>query len=311
VNSKRSIYVSIACDLLIAATKFVAAGFTASSAMLAEGIHSVVDSCNGVLLVWGKRASEKPADADHPFGYGKELYFWTLIVAVLIFAIGGGMSIYEGISHILHEHITRYGAWNYVVLAVSAAFEAATVLSALRDVRRTEANKALWTSLRTSKDPTVFTVLLDNLAALVGLLIAFLGIYLGQRLHQPNLDGLASILIGLTLAAVAVVLAIESKGLLIGEGMDKAMLQSIRQLAERDRAVVRVGRPLTMYFGPQSILLALEVEFEGGLSAAEVTAAVDRIEKSIRSKYPNVERIFIEAESLRGAEAARQVSRSA
>lgn len=276
----------------------MAASFTGSAAMLSEGIHSLVDSSNGVLLLWGRHASRKRADIEHPFGYGKELYFWTLIVAVLIFAIGGGMSIYEGITTVSRGHESSYGPWNYAVLAFAAVFEAVTVVIAARDFRRTEGKGGFWNCIRASKDPTVFTVLLDNLAALAGLAIAFLGIFLGHVLGLAYLDGVASILIGLILAAVAVVLAMESKGLLIGEGMDKAKLEAIRRLAESDRAVVQVGGPLTMYFGPQSILLALDVQFEKGLSADEVTAAVDRMEKSIRSQYPNIQRIFIEAESL-------------
>jgi cation diffusion facilitator family transporter len=298
VEPKRSVYVSIGCDLAIAGAKFVAAAFTGSAAMLSEGIHSLVDSSNGILLLWGWHASKKKADIEHPFGYGKELYFWTLIVAVLIFAIGGGMSIYEGIESVSRGHEPRYGPWNYAVLAFAAVFEGITVAIAARDFKRTEGKGGFWKCMRASKDPTVFTVLLGNLAALVGLAIAFLGIFLGNLLHLSYLDGVASILIGLTLAAVAVVLAIESKGLLIGEGMNKATLESIRRLAESDRAVVQVGGPLTMYFGPQSILLALDVQFKAGLSADEVTAAVDRIEKRIRSEYPNIQRIFIEAESL-------------
>ena len=297
-ESNRTVYVSLICDLGIAAAKFVVAGVTGSSAILAEAIHSVVDSSNAVLLLWGKHASARAADSEHPFGYGKELYFWTLMVAVLIFSIGGGMSIYEGISHIVQGHRSTRQVWDYTVLAIAAVFEIMTVAVAARDFRRIEGKKAFWSAIRSSKDPTVFTVLLDNLAAVAGLAFAFLGIFLGDRFGLPYLDGIASILIGLTLAAVAVVLVRESKGLLIGEGMDKQTLDRIRRLAESDQAVIRVAGPLTMYFGPESILLALDVEFENGLSAAEVTAAVDRLEKNIRTAYPRIKRIFIEAESL-------------
>jgi cation diffusion facilitator family transporter len=297
-ESLRTVYVSLGCDLGIATVKFIAAGITGSSAMLSEAIHSIVDSANGILLLWGKHASSRPADLDHPFGYGKELYFWTLIVAVLIFSIGGGMSIYEGIDHVVNSHSSTESIWSYTVLGVAGVFECITVAVAARDFRRERGKKGLWVGVRTSKDPTVFTVLLENVAAVVGLLFAFWGIFLGHRLGLPYLDGVGSILIGLTLAVVAVVTAIESKGLLIGEGVDKQMLDKIRRLAESDPAVVRAGGPLTMYFGPNSILVALDVEFQNGLSAGEVTAAVDRLEKSIRTEYPAVKRIFIEAESL-------------
>lgn len=297
-ESKRTVYASLVCDLGIAAAKFVAAGFSGSSAMLSEGIHSVVDAGNNVLLLWGRHASSKAADFEHPFGYGKELYFWTLMVAVLIFSIGGGMSIYEGLGQVSQGHPSTDSAWDYAVLAFAAVFEVITVVIAARNFRRSEGQNGLWSGVRSSKDPTVVTVLLDNLAAVAGLVFAFLGIFLGHYFGIPYLDGVASILIGVTLAVVAVVLVRESKGLLIGEGMDKQTLERIRRLAESDPAVVRVGGPLTMYFGPESILLALDVEFERGLSATEVTATVDRLEKSIRSSYPGIKRIFIEAEAL-------------
>jgi cation diffusion facilitator family transporter len=297
-ESKRTVYVSLACDLGIAASKFVAAGISGSSAMLSEGIHSIVDAGNNILLLWGRHASSRDADFEHPFGYGKELYFWTLMVAVLIFSIGGGMSIYEGLGQVSHSHPASDSTWDYTVLAFAAVFEIITVIVAFRNFRRGEGQKGLWAGIRASKDPTVGTILLDNLAAVAGLVFAFLGIFLGHYFGLPYLDGVASILIGLTLAVVAVVLVRESKGLLIGEGMDKQTLEKIRRLAESDRGVVRVGGPLTMYFGPESIMLALDVEFENKFSSAEVTATVDRLEKSIRTAYPRIKRIFIEAEAL-------------
>ena len=272
--------------------------------MFSEGIHSVVDSLNGVLLLWGRRASRRKADEDNPFGYGKELYFWTLIVALLIFAAGGGMSVYDGIASLGHGHVSmEAGAWTYSVLAISMVFELATVWKAAKNFRNAEGKHGFWKGVHASKDPTVFTVLLDNIAAVAGLVIAFLGITLSEALHEPALDGIASILIGVLLGVVAMVMAAESKGLLIGEGMDKQTLEDIRRLAQQVAGVVRVGGPMTMYFGPRSILLALEVEFERGLSAAEVTETVDRLEASVRTKYPNIQRIFIEAESLSRAAA--------
>jgi divalent metal cation (Fe/Co/Zn/Cd) transporter len=208
------------------------------------------------------------------------------------------MSIYEGLNRARHETALKDANWNYFVLGFAGAFEAVTVRAAIGDFTKAEGRKAFWDAIRTTKDPSVITVLLDNAAASVGLVFAFIGIFLGRALNMPYLDGLASLLIGLTFAGVAVVLAIEIKGLLIGEGMSKEEIQRIRQLAEREQTVVRVGAPLTMYFGPQSMLLALDVEFDRQLSAADVTAAVDRLEKSTRSEYPNIQRTFIEAESL-------------
>jgi cation diffusion facilitator family transporter len=211
--------------------------------MLSEPIHSVVDCCNGVLLLYGMHACKRPPDTEHPFGYGKELYFWSLIVAVLIFAIGGGMSIHEGLSHLRQNKASSNGVWNYVVLGCPAVFELTTVIIAARDFRHAGKPISFWTRVHTSKDPTVYTVLLDNVAALLGLLMAFLGIFFGRLLHSRFLDSLASVLIGIMLAAVAVVLVIESKGLLIGEGVDKQTLEKIRRLACADRAVVNVGAP--------------------------------------------------------------------
>jgi cation diffusion facilitator family transporter len=184
-ESQTSVYVSVGCDFAIAASKFVAAAITGSSAMAAEAIHSVVDSLNGLVLLWGMRASRKPPDAEHPFGYGQELYFWTFIVAVLIFSIGGGMSIYEGIDHILGKHHSTPGIWDYAVLGFAAIFEAITVGIAYRDFRRTEGKKSFWTSLRSSKDPTVFTVLLDNLTALVGTIYCVSG-NLSRQSAEPS-----------------------------------------------------------------------------------------------------------------------------
>jgi cation diffusion facilitator family transporter len=295
----RSVYVSIGCDIAIALLKFLAAAFTGSSAMVSEGIHSIVDSSNGFLLLWGRRASRRLPDDEHPFGYGKELYFWSLLVALLIFAIGGGMSIYEGVSHLRQPPSLQHVGWNYSVLAVAGIFELATVIVATRDFRRTEGNKGFWQAIRVSKDPTVMTVLLDNSAALVGLLFAFLGILLERITGMRYFDAIASILIGLTLSAVAIILAIECKGLLIGEGLDTSMRDKIRCLAERDPAVKKVGVPLSMYLGPKSILLGLDVQFEDGCSAGEIATAVDRLEKNVRAEYPDIDRIFIEAEVFR------------
>src|SRR5579884_3955894 len=223
-GSKLVVYAAIGGNVAIALTKFVASALTGSSAMLSEGVHSLVDTGNGLLLLWGIRQSARPPDESHPFGHGKELYFWTLIVAILIFAVGGGMSIYEGLSDIRSGSPPHHGIWNYVVLGFSAVFEIVTVVIAGRDFQRAEGRFGFWRGIHLSKDPTVFTVLLENLAAVVGLVIAFLGIYLANALHLRWMDGLASVLIGLTLAAVSVVMAIESKGLLIGEGMDKRTL---------------------------------------------------------------------------------------
>ena len=297
-ETKTAVIAAIAGNLSIAAIKFIAGVVTGSSAMLAEGIHSLVDTGNGALLLLGLRMSRRPPNEDHPFGHGKEVYFWTLIVAILIFAVGGGMSFYEGILHILHPSPIRDGAWNYAVLAVSFTFEAISWSVAWKVFRSQSNELGLFRAIAVSKDPTTYTVLLEDSVALLGIGIAFLGIVLASLLKNPYFDGAASMAIGVLLACVAVFLASQSKGLLIGEGVDRKALDGIQMIAKADQAVELTKRPLTMYFGPHEILLALDVQFHAGLSAAEVTAAVDRIERQIRRQYPDITHIYIEAESL-------------
>ena len=297
-SSKKAVYAAIGGNLAIAITKFIAAIITGSSAMLSEGIHSVVDTGNGLLLLFGMRMSQKPADLSHPFGHGKELYFWTLIVAILIFAVGGGMSVYEGISHLHHPAPLHDPLWNYLVLGFALVFEGIAWTVAFREFRKTQGRMSLWKAIRASKDPSTFTVLFEDSAAMLGLVVAFLGIFFGQRLNNPYLDGVAAIIIGLILAVVAVLLAYESKGLLVGEGASRETIEHICNIAGDDPGVERVMPPLTMHFGPQEVLLNLDIKFRGGLSAEEIEASVDRIEAEIRKRHPEIKRIFIEAESI-------------
>lgn len=311
-SSKKAVFAAIGGNFAIAVTKFIAAFITGSSAMLSEGIHSLVDTGNGLLILFGISKSQKPADATHPFGHGKELYFWTLIVAILIFAVGGGMSLYEGVSHVRHPVPLKDPMWNYLVLGFAVVFEGFAWAVAYKEFRRVKGDRNIWKAVRASKDPTIFTVLFEDSAAMLGLVVAFVGIFLGHQLNNPYLDGVASIVIGLILGVVAVLLAYESKGLLVGEGADRETVESIWRLAEADQGVQQVMPPLTMHFGPQEILLNLDIKFHSGLSAAEIEAAVDRIESAIRSKHPDVKRIFIEAESLTATrrDAARAEQRS-
>lgn len=297
-HSKGAIYAAIVGNAAIAVTKFLAATFTGSSAMMAEGVHSLVDTGNGLLLLFGIRASKKPADETHPFGHGKELYFWTLIVAILIFAVGGGISMYEGISHLQHPSALEDPFWNYVVLGIAMVFEAIVWTVAYRQFQEERGDQPMWQAIRGSKDPTTFTVLFEDTAAMLGLIVAFIGIFFAHLLGVPALDGIASIVIGLILAFVAIFLAYESKGLLIGEGADPRTLASIRTITAADPAIARVVRALTMHFGPREVLLTLEIEFRRGLSAAEATGAVDRVDKTIRAEHPEIRHVFIEAQSL-------------
>ena len=296
-ESKVAVVAAIAGNLAIAATKLTAAFFSGSSAMLSEGIHSIVDTGNGLLLLVGLKKSKKPADLRHPFGHGKELYFWPLVVAILIFALGGGMSVYEGVTHIIHPNHAD-PTWNYVVLAFAFVFESISSVFAYKAFRGELKGRGAIEAIRASKDPTSFTVLFEDTAALLGLIVAFLGIFLGQLFHNPYFDGAASILIGLILASVAVFLAYETKGLLIGEGVHPETLESLRSIAGADPAVQEVRKSLTMHFGPHEVLLTLDILFKQELSAEQITTAVNRVEAAIRAQHPEIKHIFIEAKSL-------------
>jgi cation diffusion facilitator family transporter len=295
----RVVYAAIAANLVIAVAKYMAAFFSGSSSMLAEAIHSTVDTANEGLLLLGLKRSQKPADALHPFGYGKELYFWSLVVAIALFGLGGGMSIYEGLSHLQHPNDITNPVWNYAVLGVAFVSEGISWTIALREFRhKKKPGKGFWRGFKTSKDPSVFTVLGEDTAALLGLVAAFLGVFFSHRLHDPVYDGAASIVIGLILAGIAFLLAYESRGLLVGESADPEVIRNIRELACGDPAVKDIGRPLTMHFGPEEVLLNMDIRFRRHLTAAEVESAVDRLERKIRSAYPQIRRIYIEAESL-------------
>ena len=297
-SAKKTIYAAMAANFAIAVTKFFAASVTGSSAMLSEGIHSVVDTGNELLLLLGIKLSKKPADDSHPFGYGQELYFWTLIVSLFIFAIGGGMSIYEGIEHVRHPEPLSDPFWSYAVLGLAVIFEGYSWNVALQEFLATKNEDSFWDAVRASKDPTIFTILFEDTAALIGLLVAFIGVFSGHLLGNVYLDGVASIIIGVILCGVALLLAAESKGLLIGEGADAQTVAGIRKITSEDPAVEEVLRVLTLHFGPQEILLNLEIKFVKNLATEELTTAVERLEKSINAQYSEVKNIFIEAKSI-------------
>ena len=297
-SSKLAIYGAIVADVVIAASKFVAAYFTGSSAMISEGIHSVVDTSDGLLLLYGMHQSQKPADARHPFGRSQELYFWSLIVAVLIFAIGGGMSFYEGIKHIQNPEPLTDPLWNYVVLGVSALFEGASVWLAVKGLLEKPDNEGIWRELRRSKDPSLFAVALENGAALVGLVLAALGVYFGHSLRNPYLDGAASVAIGVLLMIVAIFLVARTKHLLVGEGVDADTLADLTAIARAEPAVNQIRPPLTLYLGPHDVILALDVDFKDDLTATEIEQAITRLQDAVRQKHPYFKRIFIEAQSL-------------
>ncbi len=292
------VYGAIGANLAIAATKFTVAGFTGSAAMLSEGIHSTVDAGDGVLLLIGLKLSEREATPEHPFGHGKEIFFWSLIVAVLIFGVGGGVSAYEGILHIMHAEDVADPFWAYTVLGVAAVFEAASLTIALRKFLREKGERPFFEALSSSKDPVTYTVVAEDSAALLGLAIATAGVWASRNFGMPELDGAASVLIGVLLAAVAVLLIREARGLLVGEGIRRETANDVRRIVRDERYVRVVGPILSMYIGPDEVLLTLDVEFEPTATAQDIADAVNRIERTIRERYPKIKRIYVEARSL-------------
>jgi cation diffusion facilitator family transporter len=299
-ESKTAIFAAILGNLAIAVTKFIVASVTGSSAMLSEAIHSVVDTGNGGLMLYGIHNSRKPADEAHPFGHGRELYFWTLIVGVLVFGVGGGMSVYQGLTHITHPPTLENPAWNYVVLAFAAVFEGTTWYFGWKAFAAERRGQGIFETIHTSKDPTSFSVLLEDSAALIGIGIAFIGIFLANQLNQPRLDGLASVVIGILLCGVATLMVHESRGLLIGEGVDRKTLQSLRAIIEADQDVAHVQHLHTIYQSPRTVTLVIELRFQDTLSATDIRTAVARLETSIRARHPVVKHVFFGAESISG-----------
>jgi cation diffusion facilitator family transporter len=297
-DSKTAIYAAIIGNLAIAVTKFVAAAFSGSSAMLSEAIHSVVDTGNGGLMILGVYKSQKPPDFEHPFGHGRELYFWTLIVAILVFALGGGISLYEGITHIRHPTRSQGPVGNYAVLGIAAMFEGTSWFFGWKAFSVEKGKRSVLEAIHNSKDPTSFSVLLEDSAALIGLLFAFLGIFLGQQLGMPYLDGVASLMIGLLLCVVAVVIVYEAKGLLIGEGLDRATLAELRDLIQADPAVEHVQHLNTLYLGAHEVLLTIELHFHSNIAGGEVRKAVGRLKSRIQERHADITRIFFGAESI-------------
>jgi cation diffusion facilitator family transporter len=291
-EAKTAVVAAIFGNLAIAITKFFAAAFSGSSAMLSEAIHSLVDTGNGALILLGIRKSRKPPDIEHPFGHGRELYFWTLMVGVFIFGVGGGMSLYEGITHLSHATPIENAKLNYIVLGVSAVFEGTSWFYGWKAFSKERRGRGILQVIHSTKDPTSFSVLLEDSAALLGLVIAMLGIFLSQALNQPYFDGGASIVIGLLLCAIAVVMVYESKGLLIGEGVDRQTLKDLRKIVEEDRDVAHVQHLHTIYQSPDTVLLVIELRFNDSISAVDVRAAVRRIEADIQKGYPEIKYVF-------------------
>ena len=296
------IYAALAGNSLIALAKFAAAAITGSSAMLSEAIHSLVDTGNQLLLLHGLRRASRPADEAHPFGYGMELYFYAFVVAILIFGLGAGVSLYEGVDKVRHPEPIIHVTVNYVVLGLALVFEAGAWMVAFREFRRTKGTLGWLEAVRASKDPAVFTVLFEDTAAVLGLLVALAGIALGEAHAVPELDGAASIGIAVILAATAVFLAYECKSLLTGESALPAVVEGVRRIALEQPRVAGVNELLTMHMGPEDVLLNLSLDFDDSVSAGDVEAAVSDLERRIKTRFPQITRVFVEAQGgLAGA----------
>ena len=302
-GSKKVIYAALAGNSLIAVTKFTAAAITGSSAMLSEGIHSLVDTGNQVLLLYGLKRAARPADRDFPFGFGKEVYFWGFIVAILIFAVGDGVSLYEGMHNLMQPGEHGDPKLNYIVLCFAALFEGGALWMALKEFNHARGTRRAWHMIREGKDPTLFVVLFEDCAAMAGIAVAFIGVWLTSYTHNPMWDSGASIIIGLILATVATLLALETKGLLIGESADAEVVEGIREIALLQPEVLHVNEVLTMHIGPQYVLVNLSVEFRDDCVADQIERAIARVDRSLRFRFPDVRRVFIEAESRVSREA--------
>jgi cation diffusion facilitator family transporter len=296
-GSKKVVYAALAGNLLIALTKFVAAGITGSSAMWSEGIHSLVDSGNQALLLYGMRRAKRPPDARFPFGYGKEIYFWTFVVALLVFATGAGLSFYEGVRHLREPGELENPIVNYIVLGISLALEGGSAVVAYREFARMRGDRGVVEAVRRGKDPTVIAVLFEDSAALAGLVVALAGVTLYHITGNAVYDGAASIIIGLILATTACWLAFETKGLLIGEAANREVVAEITRLAKRYPEVEKVNEVLTMHVGPEYILAALSVNIACDVPRSRAHAVMDELDQSIKKTDARLKRVFIESQN--------------
>ncbi|MGW8280731.1 cation diffusion facilitator family transporter [Sphingomonas aurantiaca] len=295
------LYGALAANLGIGVAKFVAAGLTGSSSMLTEGFHSVVDSGNQVLLLYGQKKAKRPADEAHPFGYGRELYFWAFVVAILIFAIGAGVSIFEGWRHIQEPEPLTSPTINYVVLAISFALEGSSWTIAVREFAKAKGDMGWWDAIHRSKDPAGFIVLFEDSAALAGLVIAGIGIWASHAFNEPRIDGAASIAIGVILALVAVLLARESKGLLIGERADPAIIATIRRIVAAHPAIISVNHVRTIHTAPDSIFAAISADFDDAVTMGNGETMIETMEDELRAAVPTLSSIYIRPEKRENA----------
>lgn len=294
MKSRSFLYVSLAVDVLIALSKFVAAAFTGSSSMIAEGIHSVIDASSQLLLLWGIKTSKRLPDDERPFGYGKELYFWSFIVSLVIFILGGCISFYEGLMRLKQPAAIVDQGWNYIVLSIAFVFTMVSLISALKAFNKQRGDTAFLKAVTQSKDPSTFIVLLGDVGDILGLIVAFLGVFLGHWFNNPHYDGIASMVIGAIMILISLLLVRESKSLLMGETTSRKTLRKIVALTEADTAVIKVKKHFSMYMAPEEILLQINAVFKAGLTTKQITDAIERITKTIQHEFPRIKQIFIE-----------------
>ena len=295
-SSIKAILAAFAGNSVIAVTKFIAASYTGSSAMFSEGVHSVVDSGNQLLLLYGLRRSKKPADSKHPFGYGKEMYFWSFVVAILIFGLGAGICFYEGIHKISSPQPVTNPIINYFVLGIAIIIEGWTCWVAATEFKKSKGDYGWVEAIHISKDPALFTVLFEDTAALLGLLVALIALALSEYLNLPVLDAVASIIISIILAVTAGLLAFECKGLLTGEGASEQVITGINQIIDDCPGIKHVNEVLTLHLGAQDVLLTISLDFEDNLSSGDVEEAISALESRIKGMFPEIRRVFIEAQ---------------
>ena len=298
-SSKKVIFAALIGNFLIALTKFIAFFVTKSSAMLSEGVHSIVDTGNQVLLLYGLHRARRPADELFPFGHGKEVYFWGFIVAIMIFTLGAGVSFYKGIHHLVHPTPIQNPNLNYIVLACAMLFEGAAWSLALTEFTKTKGKWGYLEAVQRGKDPSMFVVLFEDSAAILGILVAFAGIFLSHITGNSVYDGAASVIIGLILAGTAAWLAYEIKGLLIGESALPEIVKGVREIAKSFPKITHVNEILTLHMGPNFILLNLSVDFTDSLMAGDLEDTVSRLDSQIKQAYPKIKRVFVEAEARR------------
>lgn len=293
-KSNIAIYGAIVANILIAISKFVAAFFTGSSAMFAEGIHSIIDTGNGFLLLFGVKKARRPSDKSHVFGYGMEIYFWSFVVSILIFALGGGFAIYEGVHSLQNPEVIQKPIWNYCVLGAAVLFEGSSLVIAIRSFKKLNPVGKIFTNIIKSKDPANFVIILEDSAAVIGLFIAFIGVFISTHFQNEYADGSASILIGIVLLIVAIFLARETKGLLLGESATPEVLSKIENILKSNTAIKSYGYPRTNHFGPDAILVIVEVSFKEILSLLEVEDNIELLRQEIREKCPKVSQVYIQ-----------------